>query len=102
MTKQLTYINGYLNKGTKETAIVGDDATALPTGMYIAETVLASGSGVPTGVTEGYFMYSDGTATFTPATGESFIPSPTMAINLPLFLIRSISAALSCGNTSAR
>jgi len=74
MTKQLTYINGFGNQLVQGADVDGDDSTALPAGTYVAKTVLASGSGMPAGVTAGYFFVADGTATWTPATGETVVP----------------------------
>ena len=73
-TKQLSYINGAFNTAALGTIINGDDSTALAAGDYIAETVLSSGSGLPSGITAKYIFTADGTATYTPATGESVYP----------------------------
>lgn len=71
-TKRLTGLDGNLTQATLGTPIVGDDTTALTDGFYIANTVLATGSGLPTGMQAKYVFKGD--ATITPATGETVTP----------------------------
>ena len=72
VTKRLTGLDGNLTLATLGTAIVGDDTTALSDGFYIADTVLSSGSGLPTNMQAKYIFKGD--ATITPATGETVTP----------------------------
>lgn len=73
-TKRLSDLDGQLAKATLGTQIDGDDSTPLTDGFYIADVVLATGSGLPTGIAQGYTFYASTASATTPATGESVTP----------------------------
>lgn len=73
MATKLVGRNGKISVGVKGSEVDGDGATPLVTdGWYVAKTILASGSGLPTGLEVDILFQAAGTET--PEIGETVIP----------------------------
>lgn len=73
-TKRLIGKDGKICTASKGTVITGDGTKALDVGYYVATNILATGSGLPTGLKTNYVFYANTTAAIKPATGEKVIP----------------------------
>ena len=71
-TKRLLGRDGKICTAKKGTVITGDGTTALTDGYYVATNILATDSGLPTGLPL-YYIFK-GSSTIKPATGEKVIP----------------------------
>lgn len=73
-TKRLIGKDGKIFTCAKGTEITGDGNTALAEGYYVATNILATASGLPTGLTTGYIFKANSTAAIKPKALEKVIP----------------------------
>lgn len=74
VTKRLVGKDGKICTCTKGTEIIGDGTAALADGYYVATSILASGSGLPTGLQKNYVFYANAAAAIKPKPTEKVIP----------------------------